>query len=122
MLCLLSGFLAIWAFAGALGLMTGVLSLGAAIDDRIPFHSAVFGGLMLAVIVGLPMAVAGMLAARDDARTPLVAMAAGAALVGWIVVQVLLIREFSWLQPICVVLGLAVLFLGATARRGDIRR
>lgn len=114
---MIAGFIATWAFAGALGLSTGVIRLGAAIDARIPFHSPVFGAVMLAVIVGLPMTVAGALAVRTDARAPLAAMAAGTALVGWIAVQVAVIRELSWLQPVCVALGLAVLILGAGPSR-----
>ncbi|MEV4129575.1 hypothetical protein [Nocardia sp. NPDC049707] len=44
-------------------------------------------------------------------------------LVGWIMVQLIVIREFSWLQPICVAFGLAVLLLGgAPLRRGGVRR
>jgi hypothetical protein len=39
-------------------------------------------------------------------------MAAGLLLVGWIAVQLPVIRTFSWLQPICALLGLAVLVLG----------
>lgn len=114
---MIAGFIATWAFAGALGLSTGVIRLGAPIDARIPFHSPVFGAVMLAVIVGLPMTVAGALAVRTDARAPLAAMAAGTALVGWIAVQVAVIRELSWLQPVCVALGLAVLILGAGPSR-----
>ncbi|WP_280427475.1 hypothetical protein [Nocardia brasiliensis] len=111
--CLVSGVVAIWALAGALGLITGVIGLGADLDQRLPFHSPVFGGIMLAAVVGLPMTVAGVLAARDDRRTPIFAMLAGLALVGWIAVQLVVIREFSVLQPICVLFGLIVLGLGA---------
>ncbi|AFU01615.1 MULTISPECIES: hypothetical protein [Nocardia] len=115
--CLVSGVVAIWAFAGSLGLITGVIGLGADLDQRLPFRSPVFGGLMLAVVVGLPMTAAGVLAARDDERTPIFAMVAGLALIGWIAVQIAVIREFSVLQPICVLLGLIVLAVGAVQFR-----
>ncbi|MFG1798191.1 hypothetical protein [Nocardia sp. NPDC049149] len=111
-LCLVSGFVAIWAFAGALGLITGVISLGTSIDNQIPFHSPVFGGVMLAVVVGVPMLTTGVLAIRADERTPIAAITAGAALIGWIAVQVAIIGELSWLQPVCVGFGLLVQFLG----------
>ncbi|MEV6562075.1 hypothetical protein AB0M22_40580 [Nocardia sp. NPDC051756] len=110
---LIAGVVATWAFAGALGLSTGVIRLGATIDARIPFHSPVFGAVMLAVIVGLPMTIAGALAARNDERTPIAGMTAGTALIGWIAVQVAVIRELSWLQPVCIALGLVVLALSA---------
>ncbi|MGH3861618.1 hypothetical protein [Actinokineospora sp.] len=42
-------------------------------------------------------------------------MLAGLMLVGWILVQLAVIRTFSWLQPMCVVLGLVVVGLVARA-------
>ncbi|WP_433754572.1 hypothetical protein [Nocardia sp. CA-135398] len=117
LLCLLSGLVATWAVAGVLGLMTGSLDLGATIEDRIPFHSPAFAGLMLALVVGFPMTVTALFAARDDERTPLAAMISGLGLVGWILVQLVVIREFSWLQPIWVGFGLAVLLLGGALLR-----
>ncbi|QIS03684.1 hypothetical protein F5X71_16360 [Nocardia brasiliensis] len=115
--CLTSGVVAIWAFAGALGLITGVIGLGAGLEQRLPLHSPVFAGVLLAVVVGVPMTVTGVLAARNDERTPVVAMAAGLVLVGWIAVQLAVIREFSVLQPICVLFGLIVLALGVLELR-----
>ncbi|GAB4585640.1 hypothetical protein [Nocardia sp. IFM 10818] len=117
-LVLLSGFVAIWALAGALGLVTGVIDLGPTISDRLPFDSPVFGGIALAVVVGLPMTLTAVFAARADARTPELAMLSGGMLICWIIVQVYTIRVFVWLQPVCVALGLAVLALGMTVRPG----
>jgi len=116
-LCLVSGVVAVWAFAGSLGLITGIIGLGANLDQRIPFHSPVFGGVMLALVVGLPMTVAGVLATQDNRWTPVAAMTAGLALIGWIAVQIAVIRELSWLQPVCVLFGLTVFALGAALWR-----
>jgi hypothetical protein len=79
-----AGAVAVSALAGAVALTAG-LNMGATITDRIPFHSTLFGGLALVLVVALPMAVAAYLA--------------GALLIGWIAIQVLIIRPFSWLQP-----------------------
>ncbi len=115
-LMLLSGIVAVWAFAGAAGLGTGVVSLGSTVQGRLPWHSSIFAAIMLAVIVGLPMAATSYLAATADRRAATAALVSGAALIGWILVQLALIRTGSWLQPVCVLLGAAILLLGARLR------
>ncbi|MFJ2666361.1 hypothetical protein ACIO14_18615 [Nocardia fluminea] len=122
-LCLLTGILATWAFAGSLALITGTLSLGAAAESRLPWQSPILAGVMLALVVGLPMTVVALTATQDDARISQTAMAAACALIGWILVQLLVLQQLSWLQPVCVILAVAIAALGApplphhTARR-----
>lgn len=111
-LAALAFFVALNAVGGAVALMTGAIDLGAEIGGRLPFDSQVVGGLALASIVGVPMAVAGVYAATGRVHTAEVAMLAGALLVGWIGVQLLVIRTFSWLQPAMVVAGLLVFAAG----------
>jgi hypothetical protein len=41
-----------------------------------------------------------------------IAMIAGSLLVGWIVVQLAVIRTFSWLQPVMAAAGVVVLLSG----------
>ncbi|RDI68276.1 hypothetical protein [Nocardia pseudobrasiliensis] len=115
-LVLLAGIVAVWAFAGAAGLGSGVISLGSAVEGRLPWHSPTFAAVMLALIVGLPMAATSYLAAAADRRAGTAALVSGAALIGWILVQLALIRTGSWLQPICVALGVTILALGARLR------
>ncbi len=107
---------AVSAWAGALGLVTGTLDLGAKLEQRLPFHSPVLGGGALAVIVGLPTTVVAILARRHDARAGASAVVAGALLVGWIVVEVAFIREFSFLQPCYAVIGVVFIAIGRRAR------
>ncbi|MDO3647699.1 hypothetical protein [Nocardia mangyaensis] len=113
-LCLLSGLVATWAFAGALGLITGVLSLGAA-EGRLPWQSPILAGVMLALVVGLPMTVVTLTAAHGDSRSASTAMVAAGALIVWVLLQLVMLRELSWLQPVCVMLAIAVAALGAPA-------
>jgi len=110
-LALGTGLLAVSALAGGAALAAGVMDMGPAVIARFPFHSPLFGGLALAVVVGLPMAAVAYLAAVGHALAASSAMAAGVLLVGWIGVQVLVIRTFSWLQPAMALAGTAV-FLG----------
>jgi hypothetical protein len=101
----------------AVALATGLIDMGEAITDRIPFHSTLFGGLAPALVVALPMAIAAYLAATGAPRAAQAAMVAGALLVGWIVVQVLIIRTFSWLQPAMALAGAVVFLAGWLPRR-----
>ncbi|MEV6220443.1 hypothetical protein AB0M13_02220 [Nocardia fluminea] len=112
-LCLITGILATWAFAGSLALITGALALGPAAGSRLPWQSPILAGVMLALVVGLPMTIAALTAAHEDRNLAQTAMVAACALIGWILLQLLVLREFSWLQPVCVILAVAVAGLGA---------
>lgn len=107
-----TGLLAVFAYVGAIGLFTGVLDFGAEVNERLPFRSPVFAGVSLALIVGVPMTVVTVFAARRDNRTGPAAVVAGLALIGWIVVEAGVIRTYSVLQPVCALAGLAVLMAG----------
>jgi hypothetical protein len=93
--------IALSATYGAAGLVLGFLP---GIDDlrpRLPFDSTALGGLALL---------------RHDPRAAVAALWSGALLVGWIVVEVLVIRELSPLQPICAGLGLGLAAWGLAGR------
>ncbi len=121
-LALTSGFVAVSAIAGAVAMAVGILDMGATVNDRLPFHSPQAGALALAIVVGAPMAVASFLAATGRDGAPEAAIAAGALLVGWIGVQVVVIRTFSWLQPAMAAAGVVVLLAGWLARRNRSER
>jgi hypothetical protein len=56
---------------GAFGLVTGGIEFGSTIDGRLPLHSPVFAGLMLALIVAAAMTATAVLAVHgDDLRRP----------------------------------------------------
>ncbi|MFE6922433.1 hypothetical protein ACFVAV_15435 [Nocardia sp. NPDC057663] len=112
-LCLIAGLLATWALAGALGLIIGALTLGPEAQDRLPWQSPILAGVSLALVVGLPMTVVALTATHRDPRTPQTTMAAACALIVWILLQLLVLRELSWVQPVCVILAVAVAALGA---------
>ncbi|MFI7530163.1 hypothetical protein [Nocardia salmonicida] len=112
-LCLITGILATWAFAGSSALITGALTLGPTSESRLPWQSPILAGVMLALVVGLPMTVVAVTAAHADRNLSQTAMVAACALIGWILLQLLVLRELSWLQPVCVILAVAVATLGA---------
>jgi hypothetical protein len=112
-----SACVAVAAGAGAVALLIGATDFGPELNARLPFASPTFAGFALLIVVALPMAVVGVFAARHDCRAPNAAIVAGALLVGWIVVQLVVLRSFSGLQPICAALGATVLMLGVAERR-----
>lgn len=107
-----TGLLAVFAYGGTIGLITGAIDFGAVVTGRLPFHSTVFAAISLAVVVGVPMTAVIFLGARRDTRTSPVAVLAGVTLIGWIVVEIGVIRTYHVLQPVCALAGLAVLMAG----------
>lgn len=100
------------AIAGAVGLIQGSVNLGGTIKSRLPFESLVFAGVALFVIVTIPMAGAAIAAWRGATNQIDLAMGAGALLMGWIVIELAVIRSFSWLQPTFLLAGAAIFVAG----------
>jgi hypothetical protein len=117
MLLWLEVLLAIGACAGAIGLITGGMDLGEATAD-LPFGSTTFAGVALLLVNGvLPtVVVVGALRHRRWAETG--HLVVGAALIGWIVVQVgLLGWPPHWLQVLYFLWGWAIVGLAVLHRR-----
>ncbi len=102
---------AVAAWLGAIGLVSGVISFGHDVDARLPLESAPLAGIALAVVVAIPLTTLACRAARGDARTDQEMMIAGLLIVGWIVVQLVFIRTFSWFHPAYVALGAAMVLV-----------
>ncbi|WP_051027122.1 hypothetical protein [Nocardia higoensis] len=106
-----SGFVAFWAFAGAVGLAGGGADLGSEVEARLPFRSRVFAGTALATIVGVPMAATAVLAGRSHPSAGPVGVGSGLLLMGWVTVQPFIIGRFHWLQPMFGAFGLGTAVL-----------
>lgn len=109
-------FNALGAAFGAVGLITGWLSLGETVTSRLPWESTVFAGVALGAIVALPNIALAAAALRRGARCGLLSIFAGALLICWIVVQLAFIREFRLFQPLFAAIGLAQIWLGRVLR------
>lgn len=107
----LEGLLAVSAFAGSFGLMSGTLSMGDA-EKRLPFGSPVLGGVALAAFVAIPATVAAVGAFRRRRWAREAHLVTGGLLMAWIVVETAFIGPSSALQPIMFVWGAAILGLG----------
>lgn len=119
---LLAGFAAVnalSAWAGAVGLIGGGLSFGAALNERLPFDSLVLAGLALAAVVAVPSTVLAVLAWRGDPRTPAATVLVGMLLIAWIVVQLAFLQSFSFFQPLYAAIGVAFVVAGRRLARGE---
>jgi hypothetical protein len=108
----ITGLIALSAYAGAVGLVGGGISFGDTIDARLPFGSLFLAGLALLVFVALPMTMAAVAAAKDTQHSPVLVFAAGLLLVIWITVELAFIKAYSWFHPTYLALGVIVLELG----------
>ena len=116
----LAGFVAVSAYGGAAGLISGWLRPGSTMTARLPFHSPVFGGIALACVVAVPATVAALLAWRRHPRARDAATLAGVLLIGWIVVEVAVVRQFSVLQVVYGLAGLGLIVRGNRRMLGEV--
>jgi hypothetical protein len=110
-----AGFIALSANFGSIGMISGLLPVRPPLAQRLPFHSPVFAGIALALIVGLPASFVAALAWREHPRTRDAATLAGMLLVGWIAVELAVAREFSVFQAVYAAAGAGLIALGNTA-------
>jgi len=103
------------AVAGAVYGLGGAAGVPRAWLDGSPFASYVVPSIVLLVAVGGSMALAAATVLRRVRRAPEVSIAAGAVLLVWIGVEVLII-PFNWLQPAFAALALVVIAAGRRMR------
>jgi hypothetical protein len=86
-----------------------------------PFPNYLLPGVFLFAVNGVASLVGGVLSLVRQRYAGAVAMALGALLIGWIVVQVALIGLVHWLQPLYFGLGVVEVVLGwlVWRRTGD---
>jgi len=107
--------LALAAYGGAAGLVTGSLKLSSELEGRLPFDSPTFGAIALCVLVGLPATALMVMAWRGHPLTLHAAALDGVLLMGWIVVELSFLREVSFLHALYVGYGAGLLFWGRSA-------
>jgi hypothetical protein len=110
---------AVSAWFGVYGLVSGALSIGADLEQRLPFGSPVLGGIALALVVAAPTSYLAWSAWRGAPSTDLVSVACGVLVIGWIVVQYLFIRQLSFFHPTYVVVGALLVWAGRRSLPGS---
>jgi menaquinone-dependent protoporphyrinogen oxidase len=115
-LCLATG---ITAIAGGIGLVSSpdgaLLHLPASTLAHSPFSTFLVPGLLLLLVVGISNVIAGWLAMRDRLNANAWAFAGGAALLGWMVTEMAMLRTINVLQ--LVFFGISVVIMTEALRR-----
>lgn len=114
--------IAVNAVYGGIGLMRDGMGMPADWLDGTPFDSWTWPGIFLLAVVAAPMSIA---AVGELSRWRLAyrgSMVAGLVLVGWIAVQLLVLRRYFFLQPALGVAGALVVVLAWFAHPRRSRR
>ncbi len=104
-----SGLVGASAVGGGLAMLLGGLGMPPGWQQQLPLHSWTAGGMSLLLLVAGPQLSATWAAATDHLNTPLAAVTGGVLLIGFIGVELIALRQFSFLQPAMVAAGLVQL-------------
>jgi hypothetical protein len=115
-LAVLLAIVALNAFGGGVYGLLGAEGVPPSWLEGSPFRTYVVPSLVLLVVVGGSAALAAVLVLRGAPMSLTAAVAAGAILLVWIVVQVAIIGWVSWLQPTMALAAVAILGLASTLR------
>ncbi|MFC1483902.1 hypothetical protein ACFL6Q_02495 [Candidatus Neomarinimicrobiota bacterium] len=114
-------FIALGAIGGGYGLITAPdgsnLGMPLTMLETTPFHDFLIPGWLLLAVVGLGSLAAGILTLRRQRLYPELAVVMGCILMGWIIIQVALIRGIHWLHPTYFILGALEAWLGWQLRK-----
>ncbi len=118
---LLQAFIGIGAVAGGLALMVDPSgqSLGVPLDllENTPFASFLMPGIVLFTVNGLGSLIGAVASFTRHRYAGKAAMALGAFLVAWILIQVLWMSGFHWLHWLYLSLGIVEAVLGWSVRK-----
>ncbi|HYN66442.1 MAG TPA: hypothetical protein VES93_06100 [Ornithinibacter sp.] len=95
------------AVYGGIGLVANGMGMPLEWLDRLPVDTWTLPGVALVLTVAVPQLVAAWFVWRRAPRAGVVGLVAGAALVLWIAVQLMVLQRYFFLQP--VIAGLGVL-------------
>ena len=116
---ILTGIIALSAYAGVVGLVGGAISFGETINARLPYQSLFLAGMALLLVVAAPMTAAAVACIRDLRYATELVIGAGLLLVAWIAVQLAFIKSYSWFHPTYLALAILVLICGWMLERAD---
>lgn len=115
-----TGFSALSAIGGGIGVIANGLGIPASELADTPFDSFFVPGLLLSAVVGGSMATATISLLRRVPWAGEAAVAAGTIMLGWIAVEAMMIQDGRPLQLAVAVVSLATILLGwAHTREGQ---
>lgn len=104
------------ALAAGYGFMADPTGLGLGMTTRYlqfsPFENFLIPGIILFFAVGILSLTAVVLAIRRSRFYPAFTIVEGFILTGWILIQVLMVRDFNLLHFIFLLIGLLLVFFG----------
>jgi hypothetical protein len=103
--------LAVNAFGGGFYGLSGAKDVPAAWLQGSPFDSYFIPGLILIIFVGGSALLAAVLIFLKHPFARKAAMGCGIIVLGWILVQLIIIGYVSWLQPVIAIAGICILLL-----------
>lgn len=115
----LAGLIAAAAAFGGIRLIHDGFGLPAGYLTATPFSSWALPGLALLLGVAVPQLAAAILIAAGHRWARPASYLAGAALVAWILVQLVVMQRYFFLQPLMAALGLVELALARVWQRAD---
>lgn len=110
-LIVLEILIGVGALAGGSNALAGAKGVPREWLHRTPFKTYFVPGLVLLVVIGGSMLTAAGLLLGGASVARLVSLEAGIVLLGWVAAQLATIGYRHWLQPLFLVLGLAVVVL-----------
>jgi uncharacterized protein len=110
------------AWGGAVALISGATDFGRTVNHRLPFESPVLAGFALAFVVAIPLTMLAWSAWNAASRTGDIALIVGLMLIGWILVQLVVLRAFSLFQPTYLCVGVSFIAASHRVRFGPRRR
>lgn len=107
-------FNAVSAIGGGIGIIaTNGLGMPLTWLAHTPFADYAVPGYILIIVVGGSAVVAAVLLFTRQQWSAIMACGAGAIMTGWILGEVVFIRQATWLQALYLLTGLAMMGLGA---------
>lgn len=93
----------------ALGMTTAYLKFS-------PFKDYLIPGIMLFTAIGILSTAIAIIAIQKLKYYPVLVAFQGCILTGWIIIQVIFVRDFNWLHLTFLVIGVLLIFLGQKMR------
>ena len=117
----LQAFIGLGALAGGFGLVKdpsgSALGVPLSLLEGSPFPDFLIPGIFLLAVNGVGSMIGAVLSFTRRRYAQEIAIVLGAILVAWIVIQVVIIRSFSWMHILYFILGVVELGIGLYIRR-----
>jgi len=102
----ISGYMLIYDSSGA------PLRMSVALLENSPFNSFFIPGLILFLFIGISSIITALSVMNDQTYSTRLIFFQGLVMIGWIIGQLILIRQFHFLQIIYVLIGVALVYIG----------